>query len=277
MYNVAVISTSRKCATCGEAHEAWSTKCRVRNEERQVSLRKQAERRVVLLSTCLKSFVSSILLDYTPYIAVFIMPRTQSNTLTLAQRLQALTLAEEGIAAVKIQKLTGVSVRSISELKRKARSRGYDPAISRILKMEYVEDAPRSGRPSKATPVMEQAILDDVRKDRHGREKSSAMLGFDHNVSSFTVLRALQRNGFRACKSTKKPGLSIAMKKARMRFCIEHRDWTLEDWKNVIWSDETSVMLNAVRGRRLQWRTSKEMNERTCIRRRWKGHSEFMF
>ena len=29
---------------CGEAHEAWSIKCRVRNAERQAALRKQAER-----------------------------------------------------------------------------------------------------------------------------------------------------------------------------------------------------------------------------------------
>ena len=78
--------------------------------------------------------------------------------------------------------------------------------------MEYVEDAPRSGQPSKVTPALEEAILTDVRKDRNGREKSSAMLAFDHELSSSTILKVLKKNGFRACKSTKKPGLTSMMK-----------------------------------------------------------------
>ena len=103
------------------------------------------------------------------------MTRPQDNTLTLAQRLQALTLVEHGVSAKSVEEITEVSTRSISHIKKKARSRGYDPEILRVLKMEYVEDAPRSGQPSKVTPALE-AILTDVRKDRNGREKSSAIV-----------------------------------------------------------------------------------------------------
>ena len=98
------------------------------------------------------------------------MTRPQDNKLTLAQRLQALTLVEHGVSAKRVEEITEVSTRSISHIKKKARSRGYDPEISRVLKMEYVEDAPRSGQPSKVTPALEEAILTDVRKDRNGRE-----------------------------------------------------------------------------------------------------------
>ena len=140
----------------------------------------------------------------------------------------------------------------------------------------YVQDAPRSGRPFKVTPAIEQAIL-NVRHDRNGREKSSAVLGYEHGVSSTVILGVLRRNNFRSCKFTMKPGLNSAMKEARLQFCLRYRHWTLEDWKNFIWSDETSVMLGSHRGRRLQWRTSKEKYAQTCIRRRWKGCSEFMF
>ena len=98
------------------------------------------------------------------------MTRPQDNTLTLAQRLQALTLVEHGVSAKRVEEITEVSTRYISHSKKKARSRGYDPEISRVLKMEYVEDAPRSGQPSKVTPALEEAILIDVRKDRNGRE-----------------------------------------------------------------------------------------------------------
>jgi hypothetical protein len=48
------------------------------------------------------------------------------------------------------QHFVEVSVRSISDLKKKACNRGYDPQVSRVLKIAYVEDAPRSGRLPKS-------------------------------------------------------------------------------------------------------------------------------
>ena len=38
------------------------------------------------------------------------------------------------------------------------------------------------------------------------------------------------------------------MKAARYTFCQAYKDWTLEDWKNVIWIDETSVILGHYQG-----------------------------
>ena len=132
-----------------------------------------------------------------------------------------------------------------------------------------MQDAPRAGRPLKVTPEIEQAILNnDVRHDRNSREKSSTVLGYEHGVSCTTILNVLRRNNFRSCKTTMKPSLDSAMKGARLQFCLRYRHWTLDDWKNVIQSDETSVVLGSRRGRRLQWRTPNENYAQTCIRRR---------
>ncbi len=160
--------------------------------------------------------------------------RPQNRSLDVGQRLQALALAEEDIAVKIVQSITEVSIRSISDLKKKARSRGYDPQISRVLKLEYVTDAPRSDRSLKITPAIEAAIVENVQADRHGREKTSAFLRYEHGVSSDTILRVLKRNGFRSCKSTMKPGLDAAMMKARLQFCLRYKDWIIEDWKDVI-------------------------------------------
>ncbi len=46
--------------------------------------------------------------------------RSQNRSLDVGQRLQALTLAEEGIAAKIVQSITEVSIRSISDLKKKS-------------------------------------------------------------------------------------------------------------------------------------------------------------
>jgi transposase len=67
------------------------------------------------------------------------------------------------------------------------------------------------------------------------------------------------------------------MKEARLRFCQEHKDWTLEDWKNVIWTDETLVCLSHRRGGVRVWRTKADKYDPTVVRPRWHGASEFMF
>jgi hypothetical protein len=64
------------------------------------------------------------------------------------------------------------------------------------------------------------------------------------------VYRVLKEHGYGVYKRTIKPGLTKKQMAERLKWCLEHKDWTLEDWKNVIWTDETSVQLGGVRGRR---------------------------
>lgn len=67
------------------------------------------------------------------------------------------------------------------------------------------------------------------------------------------------------------------MKRVRLEFALAYAYWTFEDWKNVIWSDETSVVLGSRRGRIRVWRRAGEFVKPSVIRRRWKGAMEFMF
>ena len=76
---------------------------------------------------------------------------------------------------------------------------------------------------------------------------------------------------------TKKPELSEAQREARLHWCLAHKDWTIEDWKKVIWSDETGVVLGHRRGAYRVWRRPWERGTRSCIRERWKGYTEFQF
>jgi len=45
----------------------------------------------------------------------------------------------------------------------------------------------------------------------------------------------------------------------------------------VVFTDETTVQLGGTRGKRRVWRLPGEAYDKHCIRRRWKGFSEFMF
>ena len=121
------------------------------------------------------------------------MPNAQSVNHPTAKRIQALSLVEHGVPAKDVAAICEMSSSTVHRLKIKARERGYDPSISRVLKEEYVIDAPRSGQPPKVTEV-EKAILDNVRKDRAEREKSSAFLGAEYDLSSTTILTQTKWN-----------------------------------------------------------------------------------
>lgn len=204
-------------------------------------------------------------------------PNAQSVNHDPGTRLQALALIEAGIATKIVTAISTVSRQTIARLQAQARTRGYNPESSKKLLLSYVTDALRSGRPMVATSELEKAVLDVVRKDRDGREKTSFMLAAEQGISSITILRILKRNNFRPCKTTKKPALTEAMKEARYQFALRYQYWTIEDWKNVIWSDETSVVLNSRRGRIRSWRQSHEKYIQTTIRRRFVGAMEFIF
>jgi hypothetical protein len=65
-----------------------------------------------------------------------------------------------------------------------------------------------------------------------------------------TVYRVLKENRYSVFKRTVKPSLTEEQKAAHLQWCLIYKDWTIEDWKKVIFSDETSVQLRGVRSRR---------------------------
>jgi hypothetical protein len=67
------------------------------------------------------------------------------------------------------------------------------------------------------------------------------------------------------------------MKEARLNWCKAHVDLPDEFWHNIIWTDETSVILGHRRGGYRIWRRPWERVTKSAIRPRWKGYLEFMF
>ena len=164
---------------------------------------------------------------------------------------------------------------------KRAKERGFDK--EQPLQDAFFQDASRPGRPPVVTEVTANEVKKVVSATRNTRTltlvdiarrlKSYANI----HISPMSVWRTLRFTGYRKVKPTKKPGLTDAQRAARLKWCLEHQYWTLEDWKKVLWSDETSVIYGLRRGGERVWRTVYENNEATCRRNRWKGFSEFMF
>jgi hypothetical protein len=116
-----------------------------------------------------------------------------------------------------------------------------------------------------------------VFKEKEGRNINCHRLKGKLGVLKNTAHRILKENGFRRVKELVKPGPTEAMKKARLEFCKAHEHWALEDWKKIIWTDETSVVLGHRRGNYRIWRRDFERHLNTCVRSCFKQASEFMF
>jgi len=82
-----------------------------------------------------------------------------------------------GLFSADIFAQTGVSVSTINQIYAKVIKRRFNPNIRLIIiKDEWVEDTPRSGRPRKHTPENTEKVIAKVRKDQYGRKKSYANL-----------------------------------------------------------------------------------------------------
>lgn len=200
------------------------------------------------------------------------------STEKLALRAQVIALRQVKIPGRQIEKITGISLRSQLDIWKRAIERGFDPnTIPSRITPDLIQDTPRPGRPLKRTEATIKDVVSRVRTDRYGREKTCAQIGAEVGLSAMTIWRILRSAGLKKTKPTRKPGLTAEMKRVRLKWCLDHKDWTLDDWKRVIWSDETSVILGHRRGGYRVWRASDERCARSAIRERWKGYSEFMF
>ena len=56
-----------------------------------------------------------------------------------------------------------------------------------------------------------------------------------------TVCCALKKLGMLAMTKKKQPALKPIHKTKQYNFTLAKKDWTMEDWKRVVWSDETKI------------------------------------
>src|SRR5258708_35052493 len=91
-------------------------------------------------------------------------------------------------------------------------------------------------------------------------QPNSLTLIFTMPVTSLALERLTtpHKAGWKAVVKKKRPMLSRHHRKERMDFAISHKEWTLEDWKRVVWSDETKVNCLGSDGRKWAWKRVDE-------------------
>ena len=87
-------------------------------------------------------------------------------------------------------------------------------------------------------------------------------LCFPH-VTAETIRKRLAECGLKAYIHCKKPYLSPEKKKKRLEWAKAHKHWTMENWKSMIFSDESKFNIFGSDGHRYCWRKpGQEFDER---------------
>nr|KAF6360105.1 hypothetical protein mMyoMyo1_011063 [Myotis myotis] len=71
--------------------------------------------------------------------------------------------------------------------------------------------------------------------------------------------------GYGSQRPVRTPLLSAVTKIKRLQFAKEHKYWTVEHWKKVMWSDESCFQLHPADGRVRIWGKQHESMHPTCI------------
>jgi len=80
--------------------------------------------------------------------------------------------------------------------------------------------------------------MQKIKNEKNCKPKD-ASVAIGKPVSQWTACRALGRIGYASEVKKKKPALSDKNIKARLKFERAHKNWKLDDWNWVIWSDES--------------------------------------
>jgi len=113
-----------------------------------------------------------------------------------------------------------------------------------------------SGRKSKLSPQNKRYCIRSITSGqaKSTNELSKTLLSeFSINVNRSTVSRILHSCGLKSAEMSKKPKLSPKNVRDRLDFANAHKDWTIDDWKRVIWSDETKINRFCSDGRSWYW------------------------
>lgn len=138
----------------------------------------------------------------------------------------------------------------------------------------------RTGRPPKLSKEEVDTLVEFVTSSRKTRRMSYLQLAEalwpEGEVGADSVKYALHKRGYRRRVALRKPPLQQRHRTARLEWAQEHLHWTEEQWRKILWSDETWVKAGTHRKILITRRPGEELDE-TCLVERIQRQAGWMF
>jgi transposase len=171
--------------------------------------------------------------------------------LSTAKRNHIVELLRSGTSGKDIHNQTGASLGAISKIRSE-----YCPEVSKSS----------GGRPRKLTPadVLYARRIMRMRKAENAVQVAKALKNVtNQSISPETVRRNLREIGMKAVVKRKRPFLKPRHRRERLQWAERCKEFTLEDWKRVIWSDEVKINCLGSDGRTWVYKdVGEELNDR---------------
>ena len=148
-------------------------------------------------------------------------------------------MLESGIRQKQIAQTLGVTDKTIWNWKTKS------------LSAKSMADKPRSGRPKRISRVPKIIIRKSLGKCWQSIRKLACIVSKNSQRVSKDTVHCYLRDTIGA-KPYKRPShlkFSEKQKEQRLQFCLSHKFWDEQDWKRVLFSDESSFELFHLRNR----------------------------
>jgi len=80
-----------------------------------------------------------------------------------------------------------------------------------------------------------------------------------------TLRKAFAKEGYARRVARRKPLLDARQRQLRLDFALAHHEWTIEDWRRVIWTDECYIWLSGTLNRTWVTRRPSEVYHDDCL------------
>lgn len=179
---------------------------------------------------------------------------------------------------VKLTEIKKSAILTLASLKMSTRNIARKVGFSQSAVTKFLKKYHNTGllaRKKGTGPKRKTSMIEDRRLKRiclSDRFKSAVDIRSElieaggSEISVETVRRRLRESGLKARSPAKKPFLNKRMRAQRLKWAKTYKNWTEEDWQNVIFSDKSKFCLFGSEGIHYVRRKTGERLDEKCIR-----------
>jgi len=122
--------------------------------------------------------------------------------------------------------------------------------------LNYKEKPETRERKRSMTPLHVNRLIRQSKKEPF-KSATELKKELKINATEQTVRTYLRQHNLKACSPRKAPLLSPRNVSKRLKFAKDHANWSPEQWRNILWSNESKVVMFGGKGSRSYFRRPK--------------------